>query len=171
MRKPCLNKIAVMALAVGLTACNPPDVVPPTGNNSKTREPNIGKLFGDLEIRPFGDGKDNKAKDTPALAAKHNPYIWQASLEAVAFMTITTADPPSGVIVTDWYRDPATPHERFKFSILVSGGELSSESLRVRLFKQTQDKDGNWADSEGDKTAATTIAATIMSRAKVLSQK
>ncbi|MCX8505948.1 MAG: DUF3576 domain-containing protein [Alphaproteobacteria bacterium] len=163
-----------LALVTGLAACNGPDVVPTTGRG-KNADPGYGKVFGkDLVLYRAGDDSDAKSDAKPGKADEnigsttHNRFLWQASLDALSFMTISTADQPSGIIVTEWYSDKTTPDERFKFSIVTQGRELRRENLRIRLFKQVRDNAGNWVDSDADKTTATEITDTIMTRAHKL---
>ena len=154
----------------GLAACKGPDVVPTTGRG-RNADPGYGKILGkDIVLYRADDEKATKPakSDENIGSTAHNRFLWQASLDAISFMTISTADQPSGIIVTEWYSDKATPNERFKFSIVIQGKELRPENLRIRLFKQSRDKAGNWGDSDADKNTATEISNTIMTRAHKL---
>src|SRR5215218_10063412 len=35
-----------------------------------------------------------------------NSYLWRAAIDTVSFAPLLQANPSSGVIITDWYRDP-----------------------------------------------------------------
>ena len=57
-----------------------------------------------------------------------NAYLWRASLDTIAFMPIAPVDSNGGVIVTDWYVNPATPNERIKVTIAI----LDTDAARRR---------------------------------------
>ncbi|MGH6787094.1 MAG: DUF3576 domain-containing protein, partial [Novosphingobium sp.] len=46
-----------------------------------------------------------------------NSYLWRASLETLSFMPLLQTDSAGGVIVTDWYANPANPGERVKVTV------------------------------------------------------
>jgi hypothetical protein len=89
-----MNVGLVVALAAGLAACG-----------------TTGPVAANAEgggLRLFGSGKP------PAKAASEigvNSYLWRAALDVVKFMPLASADPYGGVVITDWYADPAKPDE------------------------------------------------------------
>src|SRR4051812_33943304 len=88
------TRLAALALVlVSLTAC------------AGTRE-RVGGMFG--------HDKAPKTAVVPANAIGVNGFLWRATLDTLAFMPLVSADPYGGVIITDWYADPAVPNERFK---------------------------------------------------------
>ena len=40
-----------------------------------------------------------------------NAYLWRASLDTLSFMPLLQTDSNGGVIVTDWYINPAAPSD------------------------------------------------------------
>ncbi|MFA7588335.1 MAG: DUF3576 domain-containing protein, partial [Novosphingobium sp.] len=60
-----------------------------------------------------------------------NSYLWRASLDALSFMPLVQADSAGGVIVTDWYANPANPGERMKVSVTILDQDLRADALRV----------------------------------------
>ena len=67
-----------------------------------------------------------------------NSYLWRASLDTIAFMPLSSADPFGGVIITDWYTPPETPGDRFKISVYILGRQLRADGIRVALFRQNR---------------------------------
>lgn len=54
-----------------------------------------------------GQKADMAASRVTAIGV--NAYLWRASLDALSFMPLVQADANSGVLVTDWYTNPANP--------------------------------------------------------------
>ncbi|MBI1308565.1 MAG: DUF3576 domain-containing protein [Proteobacteria bacterium] len=96
-----------------------------------------------------------------------NIYLWRAALESVAFMPITQADSNGGVIVTDWYSSPAAPNERVRANVLILGKSLSSNAVKVTLFKQTR-SGSSWANAEVSPATARALEDTILTKARAL---
>jgi hypothetical protein len=65
-----------------------------------------------------------------------NAYLWQASLDTIAFMPIASVDSNGGVIVTDWYVSPATPNERIKVTIAILDTVLRADAVRVSANRE-----------------------------------
>jgi hypothetical protein len=75
-----------------------------------------------------------------------NAYLWRAALDTLSFMTIATTDSNGGVIVTEWYVNPAVPGERMKVSVAILDQELRADALRVSAARQIN-QGGQWVDS------------------------
>ncbi|NBX67315.1 MAG: DUF3576 domain-containing protein [Proteobacteria bacterium] len=121
--------------AAGLSGCGTDSEAKyPTGAERSTTGGDIyakpESVFGEEGLLVLG-GK----KNTPDVITV-NSYLWRAALDTVNFMPLATVDPFGGVILTDWYTDPATPNERYKLNIFVMGGQLRSDGVKVSMFKQ-----------------------------------
>jgi hypothetical protein len=115
------------------------------GVNSEAKYPtgaNRAATNGDIYAKPksvlgadggnlFG-GKNKASSDVITV----NAYLWRAALDTISFMPIASVDPFGGVILTDWYSDPATPNERYKLNVFVIGSQLRSDGIKVSMFKQ-----------------------------------
>ena len=82
-------------------------------------------------------------------------------------MPLASADPFGGVILTDWYSAPETPNERIKVNAFILGKKLSTDGLRVRVFKQVK-KGSNWVDAPVAAETATKMEDAIFTRARQL---
>lgn len=96
-----------------------------------------------------------------------NIYLWRAALESVAFMPITQADSNGGVIVTDWYSNPAQPDERVRANVLILGKTLRADALKVSLFKQLR-TNGTWTDAAVSPATITALEDTILTKARAI---
>ena len=94
-----------------------------------------------------------------------NSFLWRASLDTVAFMPVSSADPFGGVILTDWYENPEIPGERFKLNVYILDKQLRADGIRVSVFKQKKDKTG-WRDIKTPDALATNIENAILTRAR-----
>ena len=114
----------------------------------------------------FSIGKDDKSKDYSGQGGIGvNTYIWRASLDTVSFMPLASADPFGGVILTDWYSPEDTPNERMKLNVFITGRELRSNAVQVRVFRQAR-KGGEWRDSSVAPETTRQIEDTILTRAR-----
>src|SRR3546814_6782740 len=86
-----------------------------------------------------GGGRDRPKADLAAAQISTigvNSYLWRAALDAVSFAPLLQADSAGGVIVTDWYANPANPGERVKMTITILDQDLRADALRVAASRQ-----------------------------------
>lgn len=119
-----------------------------------------------------GRGVVPQARGEQPVATSVNRYLWQASLETMNFMPLFSVDPVAGVILTDWYANPAAPSERFKANVYVLDTALRADALRVQVFKQVpiQGPDGRleWVSAEVNPATAAELENAILTRAREL---
>jgi len=94
--------------------------------------------------------------------------LWRASLDTLAFIPLSSADPFGGVIITDWYSPPESPGERFKLTVYILDRRLRADGLRVTAFKQSQDTTNQWISVNLTPKVTTDIENAILSRAREL---
>jgi hypothetical protein len=97
-----------------------------------------------------------------------NSYLWRATLDTLAFMPLTSADPWGGVIITDWFTNPEKPDERFKATVYILDARLRADALNVTVFKQVKDANGAWVDSAVSDQTANEIENSILTKARQL---
>ena len=97
-----------------------------------------------------------------------NSFLWRATLDTIAFMPVSTADPFGGVILTDWHSTEEAPNERFKLNVYILGRTLRADGIRVAVFGQTKDSVGQWRDSTVPDATGTKIEDAILTRARQL---
>jgi len=114
---------------------------------------------------PLGGGQAHNAA-APAIGV--NAYLWRATLDTLAFMPLTSADPFGGVIITDWYVNPEKPDERFKATVYILDARLRADGLAVTVFKEISNGAGGWTASPTSDQTATDIENAILTRARQL---
>lgn len=147
----------ILAASVALSACSSmqPDNERQPGQ-SRVEQSSGGGLFG---------GGGHRAADQGGIGV--NSFLWRASLDTLNFMPLASADPFGGVIITDWYSDPATPTERFKATVYILDTRLRADALNVSIFRQQQ-VNGQWTDATVNPDTETQIENAILSRAREL---
>ncbi len=118
-------------------------------------------------------GRGKHAKAAPIAPARLatigvNAYLWQASLDTIAFMPIASVDSNGGVIVTDWYVSPATPNERIKVTIAILDTVLRADAVRVSANRQQKDASGGWVEVPVRAGTVQKLEETILGHARDL---
>jgi hypothetical protein len=153
--------LALMLAALALAACSSKGQRTGTVNEPGGAKATESKLPEGVR-RSYARGGTVKGRARVTV----NRFAWQASLDAIAFMPIKTSDPYGGLIATDWYRPRTSPKERLRVNVLVGGPQLASDTVRVTVFKEIQDKRGNWKPIKVNARTATDLENVILSRAR-----
>lgn len=171
-----IGPIAMVLLAgLALSACGRIQADPPSDYVDVQRGVSVpreeydkltgGSMFGSDGIQLFG--RDNDRNGGGGIGV--NAFLWRASLDALSFMPLSSADPFGGVIITDWYSPQQSPDERFKVTVYILDTRLRADGVKVALFKQQRDPGRNaWIDGQPGATAAADIENAILTRAREL---
>ena len=139
---------AVLMLAGALAACG--------SSGPKTVKDGNGGFLG------LGGKKASRGTEIGV-----NGYLWRAATDVIKFMPLASADPYGGVIITDWYTDPATPNERFKVTVYILDTRLRADALNVSVFKQVN-QGGAWVDAPTAAQTEADMENAILDRARKL---
>ena len=96
-----------------------------------------------------------------------NSYLWRASLDALSFMPLLQTDSAGGVIVTDWYTNPANPGERMKVTVTILDQDLRADALRVAASRQVA-QNGVWVDAPVQAATVQRLEDVILTKARDL---
>lgn len=161
--------LAALLLAAGLAACSSAD---PTTTYPHSWPHRGGPSYGHSD-RLFGPegltlsellGKDKDG----AAAGPADRFLWQASLDSLSSLPLASADPASGVIITEWYAAPDRPDERRKVDVVLKGGDLDAKALRVSVFRQVREAGGAWKSVPAAEGADSRLATEILTKARQL---
>lgn len=123
-----------------------------------------GKLSGDGGIKLLG--KNSGASATMNInGIGVNSVLWRASLDALSFMPLASADSFGGVIITEWYQDKKNSNERYKLNVFILDSALRADALKVSVFKQKR-VDNEWQDIEAPEKMTTDIEDKILTKAR-----
>ncbi|PCI40608.1 MAG: hypothetical protein COB46_06555 [Rhodospirillaceae bacterium] len=131
----------------------------------KNRSDVADSVFGEGGLDLSGSKTQSSASAGGGIGV--NSYLWRATLDTIAFMPISSADPFGGVILTDWYSPPETPQERFKVNIYILGRALRADGLRVSVFRQILGVNG-WQDAAVEESASRKLEDTVLTQARQL---
>lgn len=120
----------------------------------------------------MGGGKPRSAARGDIAASKVttigvNAYLWRAALDTISFMPLVQADANGGVIVTDWYANPASPNERMKLTISILDKDLRADALRVAASRQVA-QNGGWTDAPVQAATVQKLEEIILTKARDL---
>ena len=96
-----------------------------------------------------------------------NSYLWRASLDTLGFMPLLQTDSNGGVIVTDWYINPAAPTERVKVTVTILDQDLRADGLRVASLRQVN-QGGQWVAAPVQASTVQKLEDIILTRARDL---
>jgi hypothetical protein len=96
-----------------------------------------------------------------------NAYLWRASLDTLSFMPLASADPYGGVIITDWYANPAKADERLKATVYILDTRLRADGVSAAVFRETL-ANGVWTPSTVSPETNVALENAILSKARQL---
>jgi hypothetical protein len=96
-----------------------------------------------------------------------NAYLWRASLDALSFMPMLQTDSNGGVIVTDWYVNPANAGERVKVTVTILDRDLRADALRVAASRQVA-QNGAWVGAPVQAATIQKLEDIILTKARDL---
>ena len=123
-----------------------------------------------LALVGCGGGKDRPRADLAASRVNTigvNAYLWRASLETLGFMNFAQTDSNGGVIVTEWYSNPANPTERVKVTVTILDQDLRADALRVAASRQVS-QGGSWVDAPVQAQTVQKLEDIILTKARDL---
>ncbi len=123
-----------------------------------------------LPLAACGGGKGRVSTDLAASRVTTigvNSYLWRASLDTLSFMPLTQTDSNGGVIVTDWYVNPAIPTERTKLTVTILDQDLRADALRVAALRQVN-QNGQWVEAPVQAATVQKLEDIILTRARDL---
>ncbi len=159
------------ALAALLAACDEEELnypipqmphVPEKYTNDKP-----SSVFGEGGLDLFG-GPTKKPGEGEGGGIGVNAYLWRATLDTISFIPLSSADPFGGVIITDWYTPPEARNERFKLTIFILDRQLRADGIRVSVFRQVRNENGDWSDAPVDVKTAADMENAILAKAREL---
>jgi hypothetical protein len=131
-------------------------------------------LIGLLMIASLAGAADARKKvKEPQIAPVNlttigvNAYLWRAALDTLSFMSIAQTDSNGGVIITNWYLNPAVPTERMKVSVSILDSALRADVVRVAAARQVY-QNGQWVDSAVQAATNAKLEEIILQKARDL---
>ncbi|MDX6750831.1 DUF3576 domain-containing protein [Geminicoccaceae bacterium 1502E] len=168
-------RIAGALLLAGLvTACGAgfekPEFQPDDPKVARFKRDYGSVLGGEGGVTLFGGGRSQSREEAGGGGGGIgvNAYLWRASLDTLDFMPLASADPFGGLILSDWYQPVDAQGERVKVRVMIRDTVLRADGLKVSVFRQTRNAQGEWLDAPVDPVTATDLEDQILTRARQL---
>jgi hypothetical protein len=119
------------------------------------------------------DARKHKAAQQAQIAPVNvrtigvNGYLWRAALDTLSFMALAQTDSSGGVLITNWYVNPAVPTERMKVSVSILDAELRADAVRVATARQIL-QNGQWVDASVQAATNQKLEEIILQKARDL---
>ena len=160
--------LILMFVGFSLAACqNAREVTPKeySGNARQSLSPDDRPgILGDNEISATFGKKRPEQNQLSAAGIGVNAYLWRAALDTLSFMSLQSADPYGGVIITNWWKAGTNPNEQFKATVYILSSTLRSEDLKIAIFRQVE-RNGQWVDASNDGRLSADIENKVLSHA------
>jgi hypothetical protein len=95
-----------------------------------------------------------------------SPELWQATLDTLGFVEMDSADPQSGLLVTNWYTPKGKPNERMRITAFIKSRALRSDSIALTIERQSRSPAGQWEDGTVADQAVEDLENDILQRAR-----
>ena len=102
--------------------------------------------------------------------ASSNP-LWQASLDTIDFMPLSSANYSGGILITDWYSDDQNSNESIKITIRFLTNEVRSDALDIKVFYKKCDNITNCKVTEQEGNLKVELNKEILKKAAVYEQQ
>lgn len=167
--------LTVTSLVLVLASCTDVPVEPapqPMGGTARDQEQRerFGTIFGGDGVTLFslGNRRQDDSTGSGSGGIGVNAFIWQATLDTIDFIPLSSADPFGGLIITDWFQSVDAPGERVKMHVQIRDAVLRADAVRVSVFRQVRDQSGDWLDASVEPSTARAIEDHILTRAREL---
>jgi hypothetical protein len=104
----------------------------------------------------------------PQTGNEVSPVLWEAARESVDFAGISSEDPISGLLMTDWYSPPGKPNQKLRVSVFILSRALRSDSVAVTIERQERSPSGEWKPTPVARDAVAELENAILQRARHL---
>lgn len=126
-----------------------------------------------VSLSACGGGKKEKTIERyepielkEAEGLRINAYLWRAALDTLEFMAIDSTDATGGVILTDWYINPALPNERMKITVRILDRHLRSDALDVSVVREVRGSQAAWLSAPVKAGTVARLEDAILLRAR-----
>ena len=93
--------------------------------------------------------------------------LWRASLDAIDFMPLVSANYSGGIIITDWYSSDVNSNESIKITIRFLTNEIRSDALDIKIFTNKCDLQNKCIVTLGSEKLIATLTKEILKKATI----
>jgi Domain of unknown function (DUF3576) len=104
----------------------------------------------------------------PQTGNEVSPVLWEAAHESLDFAGISSDDPMTGLLMTDWYSPPGKPNQKLRISVFILSRALRSDSVAVTIERQERSPSGEWKPTPVARDTVAELENAILQRARHL---
>lgn len=108
-----------------------------------------------------------RSRDTSKTVGNVNKYLFKASIDALSFAPLVSADSIGGVVITDWYSVNKEQNTQVKITAFIRDDVISTEGLEVVAFERKK-TNGQWSEAAEKKSLARSLEEKILRKARNL---
>ena len=97
--------------------------------------------------------------------------LWRASLDAIDFMPLSSANYSGGIIITDWYSNDQDSNESIKITIRFLTNEIRSDALDIKVFRKLCKTNNKCKISENSGQLTKELKSKILKTAKIYQEQ
>ena len=97
--------------------------------------------------------------------------LWRASLDAIDFMPLISANYSGGIIISDWYSNNQDSNESIKITIRFLTNEIRSDALDIKVFRKLCKTNNKCKISESSGQLTKELKSKILKTAKIYQEQ
>jgi len=113
----------------------------------------------------------NKTRGSTNFEFASSNELWRASLDAIDFMPLSSANYSGGIIITDWYSNDQDNNESIKITIRFLTNEIRSDALDIKVFRKLCTTLNKCKISENSGQLTKELRSKILKTAKIYEQQ
>jgi hypothetical protein len=113
----------------------------------------------------------NKTRGSTNFEFASSNELWRASLDAINFMPLSSANYSGGIIITDWYSNDQDNNESIKITIRFLTNEIRSDALDIKVFRKLCTSLNKCKISENSGQLTKELRSKILKTAKIYEQQ
>ena len=113
----------------------------------------------------------NKNRGSTNFEFASSNELWRASLDAINFMPLSSANYSGGIIITDWYSNDQDNNESIKITIRFLTNEIRSDALDIKVFRKLCTSLNKCKISENSGKLTKELRSKILKTAKIYEQQ
>ena len=113
----------------------------------------------------------NKTRGSTNFEFASSNELWRASLDAIDFMPLSSANYSGGIIITDWYSNNQDNNESIKITIRFLTNEIRSDALDIKVFRKLCTSLNKCKVSENSGQLTKELRSKILKTAKIYEQQ
>ena len=113
----------------------------------------------------------NKTRGSTNFEFASSNELWRASLDAIDFMPLSSANYRGSIIITDWYSNNQDNNESIKITIRFLTNEIRGDALDIKVFRKLCTSLNKCKVSENSGQLTKELRSKILKTAKIYEEQ